>query len=119
MNGTESKSIELVLAYHTGIDDPERGVFSTRPVDPEFTNELRLGVYTDDPETIGFPSQLAGERLQVQLAGTPRALEALGTYLIALARLNTSDPDPHEHFEDVRDERGGDVHLIVRRTRQL
>lgn len=119
MNGTKSKSIELLLAYHTGVDDPERGVFSTRPVDPEFTNELRLGVYTDDPDTNGFPAALSGKRLQVQLAGTPRALEALGSYLIALALLNTPDPDPHEHFEDVRDERGGDVHLIVRRTPRL
>lgn len=101
MNDVVEQTVTLTLAYHTGVDDPARGIFTTRPVDPDFTD--------------GFPSALDGKPLQVQLTGSARALEAFGTYLIALGRLDSSDPDPHEHFEDIADERGGKVHLIVRR----
>lgn len=116
MSDTRDKPTELVLSYVTGVDDPERGIYTTRPVEPAFTDELRVAVYIDDDETVGFPRELQGKRLQVQLGGSARALEALGTYLIALARLESPDPDPHEHFEDVGDERGGTMHVIVRRT---
>lgn len=115
MSDVINRPLPIVLSYYTGVDDVEQGIFTTRPVDPDFTSELQLSVYTDDDE-IGWPSQLDGTRLQVQLSGNSRSLEALGTYLIALARLESPDPDPHEHFEDVRDARGGTVHLIVRRT---
>jgi hypothetical protein len=106
--------VEIELSYYTGGDDPERGIFTTRPVDPEHTGELRMAVYTDD-DTIGFPPELEGKPLQIEFSGSARALDAFGTYLIALARLNSPDSDPHEHFEEVVDERGGTVHLIVRR----
>lgn len=115
MTDFAQQPVQLTLSYYTGVDDPVRGIFATRPVDPEYTSELQIGVYVDD-ESSGFPTELNEKRLQVQLAGTSKALEALGTYLIALARLESPDPDPHEHFEDVADERGGTLHLIVRRT---
>lgn len=115
MSQTLDKPVELVLSYLTGLDDPEQGIYTTRPVDPQFTDELRVAVYVDDDETLGFPRELEGKRLQVQLSGSAHSLEAFGTYLIALARLESPDPDPHEHFEDVKDERGGALHLIVRR----
>lgn len=108
------RRIDVNLRYHQGKDDPERGVFATRPVDPSYTNELTLNVYADDDST-GLPPALAGVRLQIEFAGTARALEEFGTYLIALARLESPDPDPHEHFEDVGSETGETVHLIVRR----
>lgn len=115
MSELRETTVAVSLAYYTGVDDPELGVFSSRPVEPENTNELVVGVYLDD-DSVGFPSALDGKRLQIELAGSARALEALGTYLIALARLQSADPDTHEHFEDVRDARGGTLHLIVRRT---
>lgn len=115
MNETRTVVVEVELRYNTGVDDQEQGVFSTRPVDPRYTDELQLGVYADD-DSVGFPATLNGKRLQVELSGSARSLEALGTYLIALARLETPDPDPHEHFEDVQDARGGTAHLILRRA---
>ena len=116
MSDTTARPAEILLSYYAGVDDPERGIYTARPVDPEFTDELRVAVYVDDDETLGFPPELLGKRLQVQRSGSARALEAFGIYLVALARLDSSDPDPHEHFEDVSDERGGTVHLIVRRS---
>ena len=115
MSDVMEKPVQLVLCYYVGPDDPQRGIFATRPVDPEFTEELRIGVYIDD-DSSGFPAVLDGKALQIQFAGTSRALAAFGAYLFALARLESPDPDPHEHFEEVRDDRGGTVHLIVRRT---
>lgn len=116
MSDTLSKRTEINLEYYTGEDDLSRGVFSTRPVDPAYTAELTVGVYVDD-DSMGPPPELKGKPLQLDLAGSPRALEAFGTYLIALARLQSPDPDPHEHFEDVRNADGGTIHLIVRRRK--
>jgi len=109
------KRATVTLAYVAGEEDAERGIYGRRPLDPELTDEIGVAVYPDDGTT-GVPDFLRSTPLQVQLSGTPRALEALGTYLIALARLETADPDPHEHFEDVRNvHAGGTLHLIVRR----
>jgi hypothetical protein len=118
MTDIDEKSTTVTLSYVAGEEDPERGIFGRRPLDPEFTDELGVAVYPDDGTT-GVPEFLRSTPLQVQLSGTPRALEALGTYLIALARLETADPNPHEHFEDVRNvHAGGTLHLIVRRGAQ-
>ena len=84
-------------------------------VDPKYVNELKLAVYQDDDSRGTTQTLSKRRRLQVQLGGTPRSLEALGRYLIAMARLNTDDPDFHDHFEQVQCENGGTVHLIVRR----
>ncbi len=111
-------SAAVTLSYVAGEEDPERGIFGRRPLDPDFTDEIGIAVYPDDGTT-GVSEFLRSTPLQVQLSGTPRALEALGTYLIALARLETADLNPHEHFEDVRNVyAGGTLHLIVRRRAQ-
>jgi hypothetical protein len=99
-------SAAVTLAYVAGEEDPGRGIFGGRPLDPEFTDEIGVAVYPDDGTT-GVPEFLRSTPLQVRLSGTPRALEALDTYLIALARLETADPNPHEHFEDVRNAHAG------------
>jgi len=107
---------ELELEYYTGTDIPGKQYVNT-PVDPEFTEELTLTIRPDELDGDPRVDVLGGRRPQVNLVGTARALEALGKYLIALARLNTADPDPHEHFEDLRNADGGTVHLIVHRTK--
>ena len=115
MNDVVEKSATVTLAYVDGEEDAARGIFGRRPLDPEFTDEIGVAVYPDD-ESTAITGLLRSTPLQVQLSGSPRALEALGTYLIALARLETADPNPHEHFEDVRNvHAGGTLHLIVRR----
>jgi len=106
---------ELELEYYAGTDVPGKR-YASMPVDAEFTEELTVSIRVDDPEADPRVDPLGGRRPQVNLVGTPRALEALGKYLIALARLRTVDPDPHEHFEDVRNADGGTVHLIVHRA---
>ena len=114
MTDTVRSPVQLELMYYGGDDDPARGIFNRRPVEPDYTKELRFGVYFDD-DSIGVPPELAGRPLQIEFAGSARALEAFGTYLIALARLHTADSDPHEHFEEIAGEHGANVHLVVRR----
>mgnify|MGYP001083900828 CR=1 FL=1 len=106
--------LEIVLEYLTIEEKPEAGTYGNCPADPPFTDELEIGVYIDD-DSIGPPTELVGKPLQVRFAGTPRALEAFGKYLIALARLETANPSPHDHFENVKNEYGGTVHLITER----
>ena len=110
------RPIELTLSYVMGRDDLAQGVFESRPLDPAYTGELTISVYTESRERDDLPAD-RDSRLQVQFGGSARALEAFGTYLVALALLQTPDPEPHEHFEDVLGENGESVHLIVRRVR--
>jgi hypothetical protein len=106
---------EVELEYWTGTDIPGQR-YLNMPVDPDFTNELEVAIRFDDLEADPRVRIQGDRRPQVNLVGSPRALEAFGRYLIALARLDSADPDPHEHFEDVRNADGGTVHLIVHRA---
>lgn len=116
-NGTKEVPWQTTLRYLVRTEKPESGSFGNQPVRPGYTDEVEIGVYLDD-ESIGPPNELVGKPLQVQLAGSARALEELGKFLVALARLETANPTPHDHFEDVRNAYGGTIHLIVERLEQ-
>jgi hypothetical protein len=116
MNQSEERDQLVRLRYRVGPDDPKQGIFYTRPYEPEFTSELLVSAYLENAQTDALSELLKTGRLQIELVGTPRALESFGTFLIALARLETEDPKPHEHLEDVQGEHGSTVHLIVRRS---
>ena len=79
--------------------------------DPEHSDELRLTIYDDSPNARSTGSR-SGRR-QLELAGSARALECFGTFLIALARLDGSD-DGHVHLE-IEGPAGSPSELIVRR----
>lgn len=113
MSDTVRNRRELELEYYLRGAEAA-GTPDKWPVEPEHTDELRVDVYFDD-DSIGASSELVGRRLQVQLMGSRRALVELGKYLIAFADLETQGRDPHEHFEDVLNEHGERVHLIVGR----
>lgn len=106
---------QIVLEYHQADTAAESSPSEMWMADPKYTNELHIDIYADD-DSAGVPAALqALGRLQIEFAGSPRALEAFGSYLIGLARLKTADRDPHDHFEDVGSALGGTAHLIVRR----
>lgn len=116
MSERVSVPANLTLEYWSGDDIPGK-VYESMPVEPEHTDELMLALRSDEERDFQDPrTPLLADRPQVHLAGSPRALEAFGRYLIALARLQTDDEDPHEHFEEVQNADGGTVHLIVHRS---
>jgi len=117
MSEKVSVTAQIPLEYWRGEDVPGV-VYQNVPIEPEHTDELVMAIRSDDGGDDPRERVVDG-RPQVHLAGTPRALEAFGRYLIALARLETLDPDVHEHFEDVQNDDGGTVHLIVHRTGQF
>lgn len=107
----------IALRFNTGKDEPERGIYRNQAIEPDSGTELLIAVHqlTEPDDVIpGNPFQR-----QVHLVGTPAGLEALGTYLIALARLRTADPEPHGHLDEVRSADGGTISLIPRRVAQL
>jgi hypothetical protein len=113
MSERMTTNAQIPLEYWVGVE--EAGVlYQNAPVDPEYIDEIVIGLRSDE-EDAHPQAPLLGGRPQVHLAGTPRALEALGRYLISLARLQTLDQEFHEHFEDVQNDDGGTVHFIVRR----
>jgi hypothetical protein len=113
-----TETVTLRLEYSGGKDERDGGIYGNHPLDPKFSNELVVAVRSDtDP--LAHWSGAKGDRPQVHLAGSARALEELGRYLIALARLDTKDPEPHAHFHDVRNPDGGTVHLMPRRLSKM
>lgn len=113
---TQSAVVELV--YSGGKDEPGRSIFRNHPVQPAFTNELLVAVRSNaDPSQHIDLDEFGG--VQVHVAGTPRVLEELGRYLIALARLQTADPEPYGSFDDVKYADGGTMRLLPRRLVRL
>lgn len=115
MNKRKRETVTFELEYWSGPESENR--YTNMPVPPRYTAELVIGVRTNT----GGPAQerVIKGRPQVHFAGSPRALEAFGKYLIALANVRTRDPAPHDHFESVRNDDGGTVHLIVHRMPPL
>jgi hypothetical protein len=96
----KAERVTIELRFNTGHDEPERGIYRNQAIEPDEEDELLIAVHQlTEPDDVlpGNPFQR-----QVELVGTPAGLEALGTYLIALARLQTADPESHGHFDNVR-----------------
>lgn len=113
----KTKKIQLELLYTGGHDDPERGVFRNQVIEPKHTSELVVAVRSDTDPSAAWTAA-SGVRPQIHLAGSARALEELGRYLVALARLESADPEPYGSLEDVRNADGGTVRLLPRRLQQ-
>ena len=106
-------TVEIALDYMSGRDEPAKGIFRNHPVQPEIDERLLIAVR-------GFNGQgTKGIQPQVHLVGTASALEELGKYLIALARVETADPEPYGSFDNVRDADGGMLRLLPRRVASL
>jgi hypothetical protein len=113
----KAQPVTIELRFSTGKDEPERGIYRNQAIEPENGDELLIALHQlTEPDDVlpGNPFQR-----QVELVGTPAGLEALGTYLIALARLQTADPEPHGHLDNVRAAGGGTISLIPRRVPKL
>src|SRR5688500_15503564 len=113
--GTEE--IKVRLRYSDGQDEPARGIFRRLVIEPEHSSELLIAIRSDEDPQIGW-HDLTGDRPQIHLVGTARALEEFGTCLIALARLESADPEPYASLEDVQNSDGGTVRLMPRRRRE-
>ena len=112
-----SKEVTIRLHYETGRDEPERGIYRNQAIEPNEGGDLLIG-YTQcaEPDDV-FPEN--PYQRQVHLVGTAASLEALGTYLIALARLESAEPEVSGSFDEVRFDAGGTIRLLPRRVREL
>ena len=118
MSDTTSQEVRVVLKYHQ-VDEASGG--GRLPVMPGEVSNLVIAI-RDHPEWIGdddgdFPENPS--QLQVHLIGTASQLEALGTYLIALGRMESAEPEYYDSFDDVRYADGGTVRLIPRLVKEL
>lgn len=105
--------VSIDLRYSGGKDDPEHGIYRNIPIEPDHTSELSVAI-----RSIGDGAGVPGnpQQLQVHLIGTARALESLGCFLVALARLSTTDPEPYGSLDDVQNVDGGTLRLLPRRV---
>ena len=113
------ENVSLALEYVSmGKDEPGK-VYRNFPRRAERTNELAIAIRPFDPDIEERQYNAATHgKPQIILAGPAEALEELGKYLIALARLETTNESPGEHYDDVQNADGGTTHLIVRRTQK-
>ncbi|MEZ4699786.1 MAG: hypothetical protein R2834_05615 [Rhodothermales bacterium] len=105
----------LTLEYMQGRSRPEDGYFEGGVAGPQHLEqlgvcvqkELRLNMVTDEMEETGA--------MQVSISGNRDVLFNLGRYLVAVARLDTEDPDYHDHFDSLKHVNGcAPCRLIVR-----
>ena len=107
--------VHLPLDYRVGRDEPARGIYRNSVEPPNHTAELIVKI-TPAAET--FPSTEDSDldlRTQVHIVGSSRALEELGRYLVALARLETADPEPYGSLDHIQDGNGGTLRVLPRR----
>jgi hypothetical protein len=108
-------TVELQLDYRVGEDEPQRGIYRNSVVPPKFSRELMVAVRRKDVlQSEPYNSATDGPP-QVHIAGSPRALEELGRYLVALARLDTQDPEPYGWMDNVPNADGGTARVVLRR----
>jgi hypothetical protein len=86
----ERETVAVELRYVVAEQDPARGIYSGGVADPP-TDELALW-----REAHARPDGAD----ELHLGGPAHALEALGTYFVALSRYCTIDPAYHDHFDD-------------------
>lgn len=111
------KVVELPLEYRIGRDEPEKGIYRNSVVPPKYVDELAVVVRHPSDEL----SELAGDpdfdlTTQIHIVGSGRALEELGKYFVALARLETEDKEPYGSIDDVPDGSSGTLRILPRRV---
>ncbi len=116
MNKQRAENVTVTLRYSGGEDEPERRVFRNHPLLPDLGADLMISVVQLDEASDDLANPF---QLQVHLVGTSRGLEELGTYLIALARLVSSDPEPYGSFDEIPLSGGGTIRLLPRRVETL
>jgi hypothetical protein len=83
------------------------------PERPANLSGLRIDIFPDEILPNRASSPVRGLQHQLHISGTPHALRALGTYLIAIAE-NKVPRDFLEHFENIRGANDRPVvHLVV------
>ena len=115
MGKRKTVDITIGVEYSTGKDEPSRGIFRNQAIQPSIDREIAIAIREHEPEDVPVFIDNPTQK-QVHLIGTARGLEQLGAYLIALARLETSDPEPYGSFDDVLDVDGGTIRLLPRRV---
>lgn len=116
MNKRRTEEATITLRYSGGDDEPERRVFRNYPLLPTLGTDLMISVSELDEASGDLENPF---QLQVHIVGTSKGLEELGTYLIALARLDSSDPEPYGSFDDIPLAGGGTIRLLPRRVETL
>jgi hypothetical protein len=109
------KQLSLDIQYLLAERDTAGKIISSGVLVPtsHIENELQIDISNDpifDEDTDEF---VDSEKYQVNLRGTQKAFQELGTLLIALAHYE-EDPDYHIHIDNIEDSEGQvAVHLII------
>jgi len=112
------KSIKVELAFDgTGkVVEGPKGTFRGSAVLPRAASKTQINLLRVDDQDLSDAS-LEG-RFQINVWGSSEAFRALGTYLLALAELDTTaDPDYHEHVQVGSFDGRTQLEVILRKPR--
>ena len=112
------KNIKVELAFNGSgkVIERRKGTFRGSAVLPRAASKLQFNLLRDDDLVLSGVS-LEG-RYQINVWGSSEAYRALGTYLLALAELDTSaDPEYHEHVQVGSFDRRTQLEVILRKPR--
>ena len=96
-----SKKQTITLKYFKGKNAASEGSFAGGVVDPKYLNEIQMWVERAESFDFNEDNFIPTGGMQVNLAGSRRALFELGKYLIAISRYQTADAGYHDHFEGI------------------
>ncbi len=112
------KSIKVELAFDgTGkVVERPKGTFRGSAVLPRAASKTQFNLLRVNDQDLSDAS-LEG-RFQINIWGSKEAYRALGTYLLALAELDTAaDPDYHEHVQVGSFDGRTQLEVILRKPR--
>jgi hypothetical protein len=112
------KSIRVELAFDgTGkVVERPKGTFRGSAVLPRAANKAQFNLLRED-DLESSDASLEG-RFQINIWGSSEAYRALGTYLLALAELDsTADPGYHEHVQVGSFDGRTQLEVILRKPR--
>ncbi len=101
MASVRKEELTVTLQYHDGKDEPERRIFRSSVRAPKHVSELLMWVDREQEFDEAQSSSAAGERMQLNLCGSRRALYEMGCFLLAMSRFESKDPGYHEHFDEI------------------
>ena len=110
------KKIVLNLRYIKSKSDFNKNYFIGGLEEPKYLNELLLDIYDDIEYNLDNDTFEKSGKMVLEISGSDRSLFELGKYLINISTYETSDPDFHEHFDNLKNSTGKNkVNLIVRK----
>ena len=81
--------------------------------EPKYQKELIFDIEDDEDFDFQLDKWVKNGKRNLYITGSNRALKQLGVYLINLSMYKTTDPDYHDHIDDILDSQGKEKTNVI------